>query len=48
MKKYQVYKHTTPDGAAYIGKTCNRKRRDIQHKYCKKVTPLTEAIAKYG
>lgn len=48
MKTYQIYKHTAPDGKAYIGQTCNRKRRDYNHKTCKRITPLTTAIIEHG
>lgn len=48
MKTYEIYKHTAPNGMAYIGQTCNRKARDTAHKRNKKINPFTEAIAEFG
>ena len=46
---YLVYKHTSPNGKAYIGQTNNYSKRSIQHQdpksYCR---VFAKAIKKYG
>lgn len=48
MANYQIYKHTDPNDKAYIGITANRKRRDADHRQCRKVHPFYEAIREHG
>jgi group I intron endonuclease len=51
---YCIYKHTSPNGKAYIGQTCNYKARCQNHisvsrnPYSRKYFYFHKAIAKYG
>lgn len=48
MKKYLIYKFTSPSEKSYIGQTCDLKRRIRQHKNAKCSPIFANAINKYG
>ncbi|MDD4242702.1 MAG: NUMOD3 domain-containing DNA-binding protein [Bacilli bacterium] len=48
MKKYLIYKFTSPSGKSYIGQTCDLKRRKILHKNTNTCRAFHNAIKKYG
>ena len=47
-KTYLIYKHTAPNGKAYIGQTCNLHRRNIMHRNTSGCRAFAAAIKKYG
>jgi len=47
-KTYLVYKHTAPNGRAYIGCTSSYQKRCTQHKKGSQCTDFSEAIVDYG
>jgi group I intron endonuclease len=49
IKKYLIYKHTSPSGKIYIGQTSNYKKRCSQHKsQTNRCQAFSKAIEKYG
>lgn len=47
-KNFLIYKHTAPNGKAYIGQTNNLHRRDIVHRNTNGCRAFANAIKKYG
>ena len=47
-KTYLIYKHTAPNGKAYIGQTCDIAKRNSHHKTGSSCRLFAKAIAKYG
>jgi group I intron endonuclease len=47
-KTFLIYKHTAPNGKAYIGQTCDLHRRNIVHKNTTGCRAFANAIKKYG
>lgn len=48
MKKYLIYKHTSPSGKSYIGQTNDYNRRCNKHKTTSGCVNFYNAIQKYG
>jgi predicted GIY-YIG superfamily endonuclease len=48
MKKYLIYKHTSPSSKSYIGQTKQYKRRCYEHQYYNGCIAFKNAIKKYG
>lgn len=46
--KYLIYKHTSPNGKAYIGQSKDYAKRCLEHKKGNKCTIFAKAVKKYG